>query len=396
VCRNGVLYSAFFVALLGAPAFASIENAPAIAIKMPAASSTEQLIRVRTHQRQISVAVAGFGLKINGQRLFNSVLPKKTNLKISFRKGQWVIGAPVNKTLPDESLVIDGDFMRANNTPVADRLVLIQSSKTKFDVISELSLDDYLKGVLPSEMPMRWPLESLKAQVVASRSYALSQIRVHEGENFHLDDSVMHQVFSWANYLNASQADQVKIIQALDETRGEVLQEADGSAYMAYFHSDCGGHTEEPNAVWGNGKKNGTVRDEHCALNTKSAWQEEIGRDEFGKNLATYLHVAEAKPLESIENGTLSPSGRVQTLLIAFEGESQKHVISGQALRQIFGFSRIKSTNFQFQLHPTSISFSGRGSGHGVGLCQQGSKYMAMAGADHREILHRYYPKAKL
>src|SRR6185437_4978707 len=122
----------------------------------------------------------------------------------------------LKKLIDDRTLTIEGDFIQVGAQPVADRVILAPSSKNRFNIISELPLDDYLKGVLPSEMPVQWPLETLKAQVMASRSYALSQIHEHDGDDFHLDDSIMHQVFSWANFLHANTAEQNRILQAID------------------------------------------------------------------------------------------------------------------------------------------------------------------------------------
>ncbi len=401
---------AFFI-FTGLCLASAVNGAEAIGLKSDAPP-----IRVRTSHNQKLVLVSGFGLRINGEEILKTNLPKKFSFRVSAEATGWSIdlGRDGHKVQPvhltSDEVEVVGDNLTVNGQPTADRFILIKNSHAvakgqrgpasglRFDVVSVLALDDYLKGVVPSEMPSRWPLESLKAQVVASRSYALTEMKVHQGESFHLDDSILHQVFNWSKFLGASQVEQERINKAINETSDEILADRSGGPYRAYFHSDCGGHTEEPSAVWGGAHKNGTVADQHCALNAKGQWAEEIRREEFSRLVAQYFNLRESVEVTSLSVGALSASGRVQNLVLALNdsGQTQKRVLTSQALRQIFGFTRIKSANFHFDLDSTRVKFSGRGSGHGVGLCQQGAKYMALTGSDYRAILKRYYPAAQL
>jgi stage II sporulation protein D len=70
--------------------------------------------------------------------------------------------------------------------------------------------------------------------------------------------------------------------------------------------------------------------------------------------------------------------------------------MSSQEFRETFGYDLIKSTRFSVVRAGDDFNFSGRGYGHGVGMCQFGARFMAMAGAKYTQILKRYYPKAKL
>ena len=90
-------------------------------------------------------------------------------------------------------------------------------------LIAELKLDRYLEGVLPSEMPGVWPIEALKAQVVASRSYTLNLMEEMKGSHFHLESTIHDQVYELYNYSGINQNIQRKIRQAIRETRDQRL-----------------------------------------------------------------------------------------------------------------------------------------------------------------------------
>jgi stage II sporulation protein D len=371
----------------------------------PARALESPLIRVRTQREQDKAMISGFGVRLNGRQITKTILPKRVSLQIESEEGQWHVrglglaGDAEVLHLPMGELEISGDDLKVNGQLAPDQIVLARSADgdgDQFDVILELALEDYLKGVLPSEMPSRWPIESLKAQAVASRSYALNEIRVRHNEPFHVDDSILHQVFNWSKYLSASSSDQEKIRKILSETEGQILVDDSGAPLKAYFHSDCGGHTEEPANVWGDSPKFGTVADSYCALNRKGQWTEEISRKEFSRLLAQQFELGPEAEVTSIKIASLSSSGRVLNLKIGFRKGVTPLLISAQNLRQIVGFTRLKSTHFRVETLGSTFRFSGRGNGHGVGLCQHGAKSLALAGADSSSILKHYYPSAHL
>jgi len=318
------------------------------------------------------------------------------------------------------------------------------------DKIETLDVDEYLRGVLPSEMPSHWPMDALKAQAVAARSYVRSVMRERAGEIYHVDDSVMHQVYNLRNYLGADIGIREKIDRAIEETKGQYLVDEKSRPYKAYYHSDCGGTTEDPHRVWGDAlasevspsersesgsvsrmfleklkvRAAGVIRDKGCALNTKNFWTTEIPLSELAYRLLgdeNRVHVSGVRIVSR------TPSGRIADLDISFiplsnsfmpepgfshtlkqrkqfmpePGFSQAptvvhQILSAQDFRRIFGFNRIRSTNFKFRLAKNFLKLYGRGYGHGVGLCQHGARLMALSGSSYVSILKHYYPGARL
>ena len=148
-------------------------------------------------------------------------------------------------------------------------LLSTRQSHHTVDIIASLDFNKYLENVLMSEMPTQWPLEALKAQAVATRSYALYQMQARQNEPYQLDADNSDQVFAFHG--ESSQRDRIR--QAVKETDGKVLTIL-GHVAKAFFHSDCGGQTEESREVWGHESavdaSLGTALDRHCPFNPGS------------------------------------------------------------------------------------------------------------------------------
>ncbi|NBT59044.1 SpoIID/LytB domain-containing protein, partial [bacterium] len=112
-----------------------------------------------------------------------------------------------------------------------------------FSVVNYLGLDDYLLGTLGSEMSPSWEIEALKAQAVASRTYALYMIKHPKHSDYDLERSTQDQVYGGV------EAEHPRVREAIQATSGEVLSFKD-QPIKAFFHSRCGGSTETPGFVW--------------------------------------------------------------------------------------------------------------------------------------------------
>jgi stage II sporulation protein D len=363
------------------------------------------LIRVRTLKSQAKINISGFGIRLQGENLFinKSILPTRTQILVVRANGGWSIASVGNiesqKFYSGDVLKISGDMLKLDGIDANDDLILSSKGKETFDVIARLNIEEYLKGVLPSEMPAKWPLEALKAQAIAARSYALSVMAERTNEDFHVDDTVDHQVFQMQNFTGASYELQQKILTAIQETKGMHLTNSKGEPYRTYFHSDCGGTTEEPKNIWGLHQNNGTVVDERCQLNPISAWQTEINKTEIEAKLIDIMKLQPGAKLSAMTVASSTDSGRVHELLIHFlnsSGAEDFRAISGQDFRRTFGFNRVKSTNFEMTFNNKTLLLKGRGHGHGAGMCQKGARFMALAGAKSLEIIKRYYPRANI
>jgi SpoIID/LytB domain protein len=154
--------------------------------------------------------------------------------------------------------------------------------------IQELDFDEYLLGVLAGEMPARWPMEALKAQAVASRSYALSQM-VHQAllaQNFDVHSTILDQVYRPPDHLSDALLERLKI--AIKETQNLVITGASGKILKAYFHSNCGGSRLTPDQVWGP-RADLVVRTQSCWKHPITKWDYSISKVKLQEKLRSYL-----------------------------------------------------------------------------------------------------------
>ncbi len=135
-------------------------------------------------------------------------------------------------------------YLRVNKRGYRGSLILIKKSKNRFTVVNRLELEQYLYGIMLAEISPDWPEETLKAQAVISRTYALKNLTKHSGDGFNLCDTVHCQVYA------GSSGESVRTNQAVDTTREEILV-YDGEPISAFFHSTCAGYTDKPSNVWG-------------------------------------------------------------------------------------------------------------------------------------------------
>ena len=286
-------------------------------------------------------------------------------------------------------------MMRHGIEPLPQTLVLVPLDTKAFDVVALLDIENYLAGVLPSEMPAAWPMEALKAQVVASRSYMLSVMKERQSQHFQLESSVFDQVYKHENRVNLSKSLQARMLQAIRETQGDVLMDDGGDVYRAFYHADCGGQTEEPRYVWGMNKRNGTVVDEFCPASPQARWKLHLTRGSLRKYLADYFDWKSPLNFKGMWIAQRTPSGRVAELeVLVNDGKSLK--ISAQEFRKLLGYNKLKSTQFQLSWFSDEVRIEGQGHGHGVGMCQWGARSFARQGASYKDILKRYYPISRL
>lgn len=266
-----------------------------------------------------------------------------------------------------------GDNLKFNNKFLPHNNFITRKPNGRFDVISVLPFNDYLAGVVGSEMPVSWPLEALKAQAVVARSYALAKIRERNSRTFHLESDQNDQVFLLSN------SPKTKL--AVADTNGITLRKNNGSVLKAYYHADCGGETVKASDVWGPYEiDSGTALDPWCASKKSNQWNFEIAKDEFLQKLN----------LNGLESQTNNYTDKTQFLNlggIAF---------SVQKLRELFGFYKIRSSVDSIEVGQEKVKITGQGFGHGAGLCQWGTLAQVRMGKSYLQVLNHYYPKVKL
>lgn len=233
----------------------------------------------------------------------------------------------------------------------------------------DMSLNDYLTGVVLGEMPASFDLEALKAQAVAARTYTLKHLM--DGKTLS-DDSSVCQAYLPVD--TASSENLQKVREAVEATDGQVLT-YDGALITATYFSCSGGQTEDASAVWG-----GSVPylvsvdspgEEFAAVFESTV---SIPRSDF----LSALGISDA----AVSAVTYTAGGGVDTITIGGK------VFSGTELRNQFS---LRSTIFTLSTGQDTVEFSVRGNGHRVGMSQYGAQAMAEAGSTYEEILTHYY-----
>ena len=244
-------------------------------------------------------------------------------------------------------------------------------------LVNVLPLEDYVVAVLGGEMPPSFPLEALRAQAVAARTYALNKKLETLDEPFHLGSSVLAQVYGGLERENP------KTKEATDSTRGEVLT-YDLEPIEAYFHSSCGGQTETGLQALGRDLPYLQSVSCPCGKHPATQWATTLSAQELEDGLGHEAR-GEVKVLGR------TATGRVRRLQVG------SRVLDGVEFRQRLGYERVRS--LLFDVTPDGkggVRLVGKGFGHGAGLCQWGAKLMADAGKSYREILLHYYPGTEL
>ena len=363
-------------------------------------------IRVRLDTVGTAFTLTGIGLRFPGSPLKRAGVYQA--LRVSWRKladggFTWTLEdrdtGTVLQKLKSRSLEVAGANLRLGLRPIPGRLSLRpQARDTKTDVIVSLDVEEYVRGVLPAEMPKGWPLEALKAQAVASRTYALHRkiAREQTGASYHVESTVMDQVYLVPVLSSEEDESRAQADRAVRETRGLILTSVDKGAresrpLAAYFHSDCGGRTEDARAVWGE-TGGGTTA---CPFAAQTKWRAEIPFAEITSLARAWFKRALPGSLVAIEAKGRNASGRVRELRLAWN-DGAEAVIPAHEFRMRLGHDRVRSTNFKVESRDGTLSLIGQGFGHGVGLCQWGARHLAQNGRDFREILKLYYPQSRL
>ncbi|NIM03285.1 SpoIID/LytB domain-containing protein [bacterium] len=282
----------------------------------------------------------------------------------------------------------DNEMLRVNGRRYRDGIKISLNNKGNLNVINELGIEGYLYGVMTREVSPEWPIEALKAQAVVSRTYVMKNLGKYDKEGFDLSATITSQVYG------GGEAEDPRTSKAVDLTRGQVIT-YEGELIKSFFHSNCGGRTEDVTNAWEGEQPFPYLKGVVCYFCKKTHqyyWEKTIKKKMLTEKLnENGYSVEEIKKIKILGR---SSSGRVTYLKIYHGGGRLK--IRGNAFRMLMGPNIIKSTLFAMEHMGNRIKFYGRGWGHGVGMCQWGAKGMAERGANYRQILRYYYPKTKI
>lgn len=307
-----------------------------------------------------------------------------------------------------------GALLRAGDREYAGS-VAVRAGALGLEVENVLDLEDYVEGVVAAELSV-WstPPAALEAQAIASRSYAVAQMEARAGATglAHFLDDTRDQAYGGA--LPApwgAEGREVarRLHEAVESTRGLVLRE-NGRTVDARFHAACGGHTADAADVFPEAAHFECLRGVLCEPCSRAS---SAAREASTAEASTWRFTASAAQLNalarSLELGervvSLSPArsdAAGRWLAVDVEGSHGRKVIPFEELRRRLSPTALSSSAIVStwpragQAITAGVSFTGRGRGHGVGLCQSGALVYAQRGESARAILQRYYPGAEV
>ena len=264
----------------------------------------------------------------------------------------------------------------------------------------DADLEEYTKGVIAAEMPSSFEAESLKAQAVLARTYALNRMRVFGGPGCDLHpeadvcaDPEHSQAYVSREELRArigwlaSAAYWRRIERAVEDTRGLMLT-YEGAPIQAVYHSTSAGSTEDAQEVWG--KSYSYLKPVPSDDRSSPRYQDKVGfklkdlAQKLGEPALATL-AGSGRPFVQVIDRTAG--GRVRTLRVGDK------TFKATDLRRLLN---LRSTNFTWRLAGDQVEIETLGWGHGVGLSQYGANDLARQGKDYREILAYYYQGVSL
>jgi stage II sporulation protein D len=254
-------------------------------------------------------------------------------------------------------------------------------------VVNLVDMETYLGGVVAKEMPQSWPPETIKAQMIAARTYALYKKKVRREQAYDLESTTADQVYEgWVKSTEAARS-------ALRETRGVIMLHEEG-LFPAYFHSTCGGRTADAvtalasvDAPFLRGVECGG-----CARSPHYVWTRELTRQQ----LREYMQQAGTDPGNqfTMQVKTCDDAGTVRSVMITTDTRVME--ISAEKFQNACGPKPFKSRRYSIAEAGDRFMIRGKGWGHGVGLCQWGARGLAAQGWRYDNILAHYYGQVEL
>lgn len=320
-------------------------------------------------QAPIHLTARGDGLQIDGRRIMSGqvlIRPLRNNLSL-------VIGK-AGRVSAEAPLSVSG-------------AVRVSRKGRALSVVNQVDLEEYVKGVVPSEVSSAWHPEMLKVQAVAARTYALYNKMLSAAREYDVVATIQDQV-----YRGRSGVDR-RVEEAVESTRGIVVTHLQAPIYAA-FSSTAAGPTEDAVNVWAN-KDLPYLKGVECPFDLESPyyqWRASVKIEQMEQNLR--LQGFSVGTIATITPITYSRAGRVSRLRILHSGGET--VLRGEDLRKAVGYTVIPSTQFEVESIGAEVVFTGYGAGHAVGLCQWGAKELAELGYSYSSILQYYYPGTEL
>lgn len=266
--------------------------------------------------------------------------------------------------------------------PAKNKTGLWRKKSNGVTIVNKIDIEDYLKGVVPSEMPASWHREALKVQAVCARTYTLSKLNRRRELGYDLKSTVEDQAYLGYEH------EQTSTNLAIDKTKDQIMVDGNGRVVEAYYTSSAGGYTDAIEDIWGLSPKSYIVPRKSFDNNSPHySWKKKLSQREINEGLAD-LGIGEILGFTEVSR---TQAQRVNKLVVV--GSKGRTFITGEEIRHKLG---LRSAMFNFGLENGKMVFAGRGFGHGLGMSQYGSKEMAERGYTYKNILEHFYPTTKL
>lgn len=312
----------------------------------------------------------------------------------------FIINIFINKKKDEENKVLEKKEEFEEKIKIdfkANETIRVRLCKTG-DVVA-MDINDYLRGVVPAEMPPYYDIEAIKAQAVVARTYTYKRIEAHaEGEDADICDNYAHcqafynkdQIIAiWKN--KGYDEDTIEnywnnVNEAVVSTQDEVIT-YDGNLIKAFFHASSPLKTESVDQIWGGEslpylvsvENNESLDYPNRTSTVEVTFNDFISKLKESGTSREEINIDDCKNIKISEYTT---SGRVKYISVG------NTMIKAENLRTIFS---LRSTNFTFEIKDESIIFHVIGNGHGIGLSQVGADYYAKSGMNYKEIITHYY-----
>ncbi len=247
--------------------------------------------------------------------------------------------------------------------------------------LNEISLDNYIAGVVQAESGRRSFQEFYKVQAILARTFALSHLQKHAPEDFNLCDHTHCQAYF-------GKTTELDIMKAVTDTKGKVVVDDNLNLIDAAFHSNSGGQTANSEDVWGS--KLSYLRSVNDTFSTKmpnAKWERKMPKEDW----LSYLKLKHNYPIQD---------SNARWLALTFKQDSRKPFLEANnvrvPLKNVRTDLQLKSSFFSVVAVGDTVILKGRGFGHGVGMCQEGAMRMAKLGYKCPEMINFYYQKTQL
>jgi stage II sporulation protein D len=251
----------------------------------------------------------------------------------------------------------------------------VSASENSLNLVNKVDIERYVSRVVQAEVGYGAAEEYYKIQSIICRTYAIRNLERHTLEGFDLCDHEHCQVYS------GRKSPTTEVVKATAATAGLVMLSKENDLVLSAFHANCGGQTANSEDVWKEERSYlKSVTDTFCLSSRSATWEKTLNRDEFYNQLGW-------KDDDSNSSWSWKNINRKKYFVLGADS------IQTSKMRMLL---RLRSAFFDVELKEDKVLLTGKGYGHGVGVCQQGAMKMAEAGYSYSQILGYYYKGVSL